>query len=97
MVTDQEIADARAVEKAAGAAYTEAQRKLTNLLVTRACQQYGVGIGKVVVDQNNVKFSISRVKPIGETGVWLHGHKINKDGSPGKREQWIRPGWKVVE
>lgn len=97
MVTDKQIADARAVEKAAYAAYTVASAKLEALTVTQACEKYNVGIGKVVVDREGRQFVIRRISPMESGMPWLYGNKIKKDGSPSERETWIRPAWKLVE
>jgi hypothetical protein len=96
MVSEQEIDDARAVEKAAHAAYIAARERHEQLRTTRACEEYKVGIGMFVVDNRRRKGIVVRVAPMSGGQPWVYAHEIKKDGSRGKRELSMYGDWTVV-
>jgi hypothetical protein len=97
MVTDQEIRDAIAVEKAAHEAYVAARERREQLQVTQACQEYKVGIGMFVKDKRGRTGVVVRVKPLSDGRPWIYAHEMKKDGSRGKRELSMYAEWTVIE
>jgi hypothetical protein len=96
MVTSQEISDAIAVEKAAYVAYTTARERRESLQVTRACEEYKVGIGMFVTDKRGRKGVVIRVTPWGDMRPWVYAHEIKKDGSRSGRQLSMYGEWTVI-
>jgi hypothetical protein len=96
MVSEQEIRDALAVEKAAHEAYAVAQRHREQLQITRACEEYKVGIGMFVKDKRGRTGVVSRVKPWADGRPWVVAREIKKDGSQSKRELNMFNDWTVI-
>ncbi|HWX13484.1 MAG TPA: hypothetical protein VNY06_01165 [Methylocella sp.] len=96
MVTDQEIADAEAVLRAATTAYLEAKEKVHRLKETQACEEYKVGIGMIVSDRRGRTGVVCRVSPTYGGKPWVYAKQIKKDGSRGERELSMYSDWTVV-
>jgi hypothetical protein len=96
MATKEEISDAIAVEKSAHEAYIAARERRESLQVTFACEQWQVGIGKIVVDTKGRKGVVVRVRPWDDMKPWIFAKQIKKDGSTGDREIQMFDRWTVI-
>ena|ERR1700722_6429138 len=96
MITDQEIADARAAEKAAHDAYVNARDLCCEREIQRACERYSVKRDDVVVDKKGRKGVVCKVKPWSDSKPWVTAREIKKDGALGMRELQMYSDWTVL-
>lgn len=96
MVTEQEINDAAVAAKAAHEVYVAARDKHERLRVTRACEEYKVGIGMFVTDKRGRKGVVIRVEPWDDSKPWVYAKEIRKDGSQGERELSMYSDWSAL-
>lgn len=96
MVTEKEVEDAYAVEKAARQVYIEAKDRRQRVDEAHACEKYNVGIGKFVTDKRGRKGVVIRVLPWSNGRPWIYAKEIKKDGSQGKRELAMYCDWTVL-